>query len=105
MSGSGSWAKTRASCTCDAEALSAWPASCQVAERMEQPHFSEEAMPPDLITGPTPPSPSDRRETARHYRPRQEGPRQRIRSQFRELGPGLITGAADDDPSGIATYS
>jgi len=21
------------------------------------------------------------------------------------LGPGLITGAADDDPSGIATYS
>src|SRR5215471_20297443 len=27
-------------------------------------------------------------------------------SQFlQELGPGLITGAADDDPSGIATYS
>ena len=24
---------------------------------------------------------------------------------FRNLGPGLITGAADDDPSGIATYS
>jgi Mn2+/Fe2+ NRAMP family transporter len=24
---------------------------------------------------------------------------------FRVLGPGLITGAADDDPSGIATYS
>ena len=24
---------------------------------------------------------------------------------FAELGPGLITGAADDDPSGIATYS
>ena len=23
----------------------------------------------------------------------------------RRLGPGLITGAADDDPSGIATYS
>jgi Mn2+/Fe2+ NRAMP family transporter len=22
-----------------------------------------------------------------------------------KLGPGLITGAADDDPSGIATYS
>jgi len=30
--------------------------------------------------------------------------RQRI-SWFRRLGPGLITGAADDDPSGIATYS
>lgn len=24
---------------------------------------------------------------------------------FKDLGPGLITGAADDDPSGIATYS
>ena len=24
---------------------------------------------------------------------------------FRDLGPGLITGAADDDPSGISTYS
>lgn len=29
----------------------------------------------------------------------------RVRSIFRILGPGLITGAADDDPSGIATYS
>ncbi|MFC5497512.1 NRAMP family divalent metal transporter [Caenimonas terrae] len=27
------------------------------------------------------------------------------RSWVRKLGPGLITGAADDDPSGIATYS
>jgi Mn2+/Fe2+ NRAMP family transporter len=24
---------------------------------------------------------------------------------YRLLGPGLVTGAADDDPSGIATYS
>jgi NRAMP (natural resistance-associated macrophage protein)-like metal ion transporter len=29
----------------------------------------------------------------------------RIQKFFAELGPGLITGAADDDPSGIATYS
>ncbi|MEO9168431.1 MAG: divalent metal cation transporter [Aestuariivirga sp.] len=28
-----------------------------------------------------------------------------IRGFFKILGPGLITGAADDDPSGIATYS
>lgn len=28
-----------------------------------------------------------------------------IAALFRKLGPGLITGAADDDPSGIATYS
>ena len=27
------------------------------------------------------------------------------RSWLRQLGPGLVTGAADDDPSGIATYS
>ncbi|HEV7183617.1 MAG TPA: divalent metal cation transporter, partial [Leifsonia sp.] len=24
---------------------------------------------------------------------------------FRVLGPGLVTGAADDDPSGVATYA
>src|ERR1700730_17686465 len=29
----------------------------------------------------------------------------RVRDWARQLGPGLITGAADDDPSGIATYS
>lgn len=28
-----------------------------------------------------------------------------LRRSLRQLGPGLITGAADDDPSGIATYS
>jgi len=28
-----------------------------------------------------------------------------IRALLRSLGPGIITGAADDDPSGIATYS
>jgi len=34
--------------------------------------------------------------------PEQRGPLQRF---FQNLGPGLITGAADDDPSGISTYS
>jgi len=29
----------------------------------------------------------------------------KLRSWLRQLGPGLVTGAADDDPSGIATYS
>ncbi|MDE1843197.1 MAG: divalent metal cation transporter, partial [Thaumarchaeota archaeon] len=29
----------------------------------------------------------------------------RLSSFFKILGPGLITGASDDDPSGIATYS
>ena len=32
-------------------------------------------------------------------------PLRKLRSIFRFLGPGLVTGAADDDPSGIATYS
>ena len=31
--------------------------------------------------------------------------RGRVRKFFAGLGPGLITGAADDDPSGISTYS
>lgn len=29
----------------------------------------------------------------------------KTRSYWKKLGPGLVTGAADDDPSGIATYS
>src|SRR5207245_11663461 len=29
----------------------------------------------------------------------------RVVGFFADLGPGLITGAADDDPSGISTYS
>ena len=28
-----------------------------------------------------------------------------IRLLLKSLGPGIVTGAADDDPSGIATYS
>jgi Mn2+/Fe2+ NRAMP family transporter len=33
------------------------------------------------------------------------GPRLRSIALVEQLGPGLVTGAADDDPSGIATYS
>ena len=32
-------------------------------------------------------------------------PKNRIEAFFADLGPGLITGCADDDPSGISTYS
>jgi NRAMP (natural resistance-associated macrophage protein)-like metal ion transporter len=42
--------------------------------------------PPPVVTGPEPSTPPFRR-------------------FFSNLGPGLITGAADDDPSGISTYS
>ena len=48
-------------------------------------------------TAPEPVAATDASEKA----PRPSGPAAILRS----LGPGLITGAADDDPSGIATYS
>ena len=40
-------------------------------------------------------------------RPHAHPRRQRLRGfgYFRALGPGLVTGASDDDPSGIGTYS
>jgi Mn2+/Fe2+ NRAMP family transporter len=34
-----------------------------------------------------------------------KSPAKRPNIFLRLLGPGLVTGAADDDPSGIATYS
>ncbi len=40
-----------------------------------------------------------------HRRPRDRSRFDRIRLGLRKLGPGLVTGAADDDPSGVATYS
>ena len=42
---------------------------------------------------------------AGHRTSRVERLRKRIVGSLEELGPGLVTGAADDDPSGIATYS
>ena len=47
----------------------------------------------------------ERRDAPRPERQYERTIRTRLRSFGRELGPGLITGAADDDPSGIATYS
>ena len=40
-----------------------------------------------------------------HHKNRAERFRHRIIGSLEERGPGLVTGAADDDPSGIATYS
>src|ERR1700684_309339 len=37
--------------------------------------------------------------------PDHKEPKSQVRRFFSDLGPGLITGAADDDPSGISTYS
>src|SRR5213593_3477 len=38
---------------------------------------------------------------------RHHGHRRRLRGfgYFKRIGPGLVTGASDDDPSGIGTYS
>ena len=47
---------------------------------------------------------SPEHDAARHpYRA--STPAERLRAFLRVLGPGLVSGAADDDPSGIATYS
>ena len=43
--------------------------------------------------------------TATDGEPVGEPTRNPVRRFFSALGPGLITGAADDDPSGVATYS
>jgi len=60
-------------------------------------------LPPEAPSVPL--APSDRRGVLRPYRERANRRIDRLQSRARELGPGLITGAADDDPSGIATYS
>ena len=39
----------------------------------------------------------------RHHHPHRH--RYGGRGYFQRVGPGLVTGAADDDPSGIGTYS
>ncbi len=36
---------------------------------------------------------------------RRSGPLEKLKGYLKTLGPGLITGASDDDPSGIGTYS
>jgi NRAMP (natural resistance-associated macrophage protein)-like metal ion transporter len=47
----------------------------------------------------------DLREAERRQEPREEPRSTGVRAFWKSLGPGIITGAADDDPSGIATYS
>ncbi|HEY8850556.1 MAG TPA: Nramp family divalent metal transporter [Gemmatimonadaceae bacterium] len=52
-----------------------------------------------------PPHDVERREVERPEREYELTSTEKFKSFVRELGPGLVTGAADDDPSGIATYS
>ncbi|MDX2034405.1 MAG: Nramp family divalent metal transporter [Blastocatellia bacterium] len=47
----------------------------------------------------------NRRQTEEPARAKPAKPESSGHHFFRNLGPGLITGAADDDPSGISTYS
>lgn len=52
---------------------------------------SETTSPVPDLDAPPPPSTADRRP--------------RMRAFLGIFGPGLVTGVADDDPSGVATYS
>lgn len=53
----------------------------------------------------TEPNKPDLRETMRRQEAREHPRPMGLRAFWKSLGPGIITGAADDDPSGIATYS
>ena len=59
--------------------------------------------PAENTAGNAPAPPARQEPPPRPERP--GGRRQQIRHLVGVVGPGLITGAADDDPSGIATYS
>jgi NRAMP (natural resistance-associated macrophage protein)-like metal ion transporter len=48
---------------------------------------------------------ADLRDAERRQEPRDVPRPVGIRAFWKSLGPGIVTGAADDDPSGIATYS
>ncbi len=52
-----------------------------------------------------PNSRADVREIQRRLGPRERPKPVGLRAFWKSLGPGIVTGAADDDPSGIATYS
>jgi len=66
---------------------------------MVLPDIPEESAPEDPQAPPAQPEPTGQR-------PADAGGRRRpIRHLLGIVGPGLVTGAADDDPSGIATYS
>jgi len=72
--------------------------ACASLRRMEP---ISELPPDDLPIAPPMAGPastaSDRRGVPRPYRSRSTSPTERFQSRARELGPGLITGAADDD--------
>lgn len=52
-----------------------------------------------------PPREKPSRETPSQVKPSHATPPRGIARVWRAIGPGVISGAADDDPSGIATYS
>src|SRR5438132_11874745 len=48
---------------------------------------------------------SPTKKNSAHRGNERQGGRRRWRHYTQALGPGLVTGASDDDPSGIATYA
>lgn len=53
----------------------------------------------------TQPTQEDGRQSQRRQQEREPARPKGLREFWRSLGPGIVAGAADDDPSGIATYS
>jgi NRAMP (natural resistance-associated macrophage protein)-like metal ion transporter len=60
---------------------------------------------PDSVKHPSRRGSGRRPENAASRKPARHGPINRVLGVVGVLGPGLITGASDDDPSGIGTYS
>ena len=75
---------------------------------MAPPSLSDGTLPPDLTPAPSAravTAPPRRRGLVRRARGRPTAAVRTLRDFWRSLGPGVVTGAADDDPSGIVTYS
>jgi NRAMP (natural resistance-associated macrophage protein)-like metal ion transporter len=62
-------------------------------------------MPTQTSRSPQQSAPSEKYGADIHKLATRQSPLKRIGKFWHQLGPGLTTGAADDDPSGIATYS
>ena len=63
--------------------------------------LNESRLPSRIVPGPSPDAETEQAGSASRSAPL----RSSLRAFISRLGPGLITGASDDDPSGIGTYS
>jgi NRAMP (natural resistance-associated macrophage protein)-like metal ion transporter len=77
---------------------------CRGAFRAPRIYLPSKA-PPPAAPDKIPPAPAEKIISAPRISPGSEPKPRFLRRWLAVLGPGLITGAADDDPSGISTYS